>query len=116
MAQANRIHVVLDEPTLSRIRQALGVLRTDLVPPFLDVPAFRVDLEALALLQNLSRELAPVQEALDDSILLCGSEAYQAALLFYNNLKAAQKAHVASAASVYEDLAARFPGASPRRA
>lgn len=91
-------------------------IHPDLVPGFLDRAAFKIDLDALVALQNLERELAPVTEALSDSILLAGSEAYQAALLFYGNVKAAKKINIGSAASVYDDLAARFPGGSPKRA
>jgi hypothetical protein len=154
MAQPNTISVVLDDAQLTEVRQAIGVLRTklvpllktlspqdrkelpklgdkttefvrkaydytgvhpDLVPGFLDREAFRIDLEALATLQNLERELTPVNDALADSIVLSGSEAYQAALLFYNNVKTAKKVNIGSSATVYDDLVARFPGAPLRK-
>jgi len=86
-------------------------IHPDLVPGYLDRRAFRTDLDGLAQLQALERELAPVTDALSDSILLAGSEAYQAALLFYSNVKAAKKINIGSSASVYDDLASRFPGA-----
>lgn len=154
MAQPNSINVVLDDASLAEVRQAIGVLKTklvpllktlsvqdrrelpklgdktmafvqksyeytgvhpDLVPGYLDREAFRVDLAALQTLQGLERELAPVTEALADSIMLAGSEAYQASLLFYNNVKVAKKVNLGSAASVYEDLSARFPGAPVKK-
>jgi len=87
----------------------------DLVPAYLDVEAFRVDLQALKLLQTLERELAPIMDALADSIILVGSEAYQAALLFYNNLKLAIKINLGASATVYNDLSARFPGAPAKK-
>lgn len=89
-------------------------IHPDLVPGFLDRNEFKIDLDALVLLQNLERELAPVNDALTDSILLTGSEAYQAALVYYNNVKTAKKVNVPSAASVYEDLSAQFPGAAKK--
>ena len=91
-------------------------IHPDLVPGFLDRQAFQIDLEGLQQLQSLERELAPVNDALSDSILLAGSEAYQAALLFYGNVKSARKVNIGSAASVYDDLAARFPGGNPKKA
>jgi hypothetical protein len=91
-------------------------IHPDLVPGYLDRQAFRVDLDGLQQLQALERELAPVNEALSDSILLAGSEAYQAALLFYGNVKGAKKVNIGSSVSVYDDLAARFPGGSPKKA
>jgi hypothetical protein len=153
MAQPNNISVVLDDQTLAEVKQAIGVLRTklvpvlkslplqdrkelpklgdktsefvrksfeysgihpDLVPAFLDRTEFRIDLEALSLLQTLDRELAPVVAGLDDSIVLTGSEAYQAALVFYNNVRMAKKANVPGAAAVYDDLSTRFPGATAK--
>lgn len=155
MAQPNNISVVLNDATMVEVRQAIGVLKTrllphlktlgvqdrkelpklgdkttafvqksfeysgvhpDLTPGYLDRDAFRVDLEALQLLQGLERELAPVTEALADSIMLSGSEAYQAALLFYNNVKTAKKVNVGSSAAVYDDLSARFPGGAAKKA
>ena len=88
----------------------------DLTPSYLDRAAFKTDLDALGMLQNLQRELAPVNNALADSILLSGSEAYQAALLFYNNVKTAKKVNIGSAAAVYDDLSSRFPGSSAKKA
>ena len=87
----------------------------DLVPGYLDCDAFRIDLEALKVLQSLERELAPVNDALADSVMLAGSEAYQAALVFYNNVKTAKKVNIGSAASVYDDLSDRFPGAPVKK-
>lgn len=154
MAQPNTINVVLDDASLTEVRQAIAVLRTkllpvlksltvqdrkelpklgdkstafvqkayeytgihpDLVPGYLDRQAFRVDLECLQQLQSLERELAPVNEALSDSILLAGSEAYQAALLFYGNVKGAKKVNLGASASVYDDLSTRFPGSAAKK-
>jgi len=90
-------------------------IHPDLVPPYLDRDAFRIDLEALKLLQTIERELEPVMTALADSIMLVGSEAYQAALLFYNNLKMAIKVNLGSSSAVYADLSSRFPGAAAKK-
>lgn len=46
----------------------------------------------MELLRGLSQELGPIYEALDDSLFLSGSEAYQGGLLFYGSVKAAAKA------------------------
>ena len=43
-------------------------------------------------------------------MLLSGSDAYAAALLFYNSVKGAKKSNIAKAGSIYDDLAERFPG------
>jgi len=86
-------------------------IHPDLRPAFLDVAAFQIDLDSLATLHRLDRSLNPVVNALSDSMALAGSEAYQAALLFYANTKSAAKLRLPGAQGVYDDLASRFPGA-----
>jgi hypothetical protein len=39
-----------------------------------------------------------------------GSEAYQAALIFYNSVKMATRQDIPGAKAVYEELRKRFPG------
>ncbi|MDR1339333.1 MAG: hypothetical protein LBK58_04700 [Prevotellaceae bacterium] len=41
--------------------------------------------------------------------MVAGSEAYQAALVFYNAVKAAAAQDIPGAKEVYSDLKARFP-------
>jgi hypothetical protein len=85
-------------------------LNADLVPMYLDQALFAHDVQANDQLLTYQRRLATVTTALDDSVVLTGSEAYSAALMFYHNVKLAAKNGVAHAKAVYEDLAARFPG------
>jgi hypothetical protein len=108
----------LGDKTSEFVRKAYEYtgIHPDLVPGYLDRSEFKTDLDALVTLQNLERELAPVNDALGDSILLTGSEAYQAALLFYNSIKTAKKVNAGASASVYDDLSARFPGSAARKA
>jgi len=57
---------------------------------------------------------SPLQQLVnlvDDTMLLSGSEAYMASLAFYNYIKGAEKAGVAGADMIYDDLKKRFPGA-----
>lgn len=108
----------LGDKTLAFVQKAKDYsgLHADLVPGYLDREAFDIDLEAFNRLRNLERDLTPVTEALADSIALSGSEAYQAALVFYNNVKAARKVNVGASAAVYDDLSSRFPGRNPATA
>ena len=70
-----------------------------------------VDVAAVTTLRGLEQALTPLVDAVSDSLILSGSEAYQAALVFYNNAKGAAKLRVHGAQGIYDDLAARFPGA-----
>ena len=59
--------------------------------------------------------LNPITEALNDSMTLSGSEAYQGALVFCSNVKNAAKVKTPKAGSIYEDLSSRFPGAPTKK-
>lgn len=102
----------MGDKTVAFVQKANDYARKNasFVPAFLDVAAMGVDLTAVQKLRELSRDLTPIKEALDDSITLSGSEAYQAALIFYQNIKMAAKNNISGAAPIYDDLSARFPG------
>lgn len=107
----------MGDRTVGFVLKALDYARLnpELVPSFLDVGDLVVDLEAVRVLREFQRTLAPLVEALDDSILLSGSEAYQAALVFYTNVKTAARANQRNAAVVYDDLSSQFPGRPPKK-
>jgi hypothetical protein len=79
-------------------------------PPYLDRPGFEEDMAdavGLRVLQTSAQQLA---DNIDDTSLIAGSEAYQAALLFYSAVKDAADHNVPGAKEVYNDLKTRFPG------
>ena len=81
----------------------------DLVPGFLNLDLFEADLRGVDTLNTLQRALAPLADNLEDSLMLSGSEAYQAALIFYRSVRAASQSGQPNAKTVYDDLSARFP-------
>lgn len=103
----------MGDKTVAFVQKAYeyGQRNRELAPAWLDLEAMGVDLAAVGALREISRELAPIYDALNDSLLLSGSEAYQGALLFYSGVKAAAKAKASGAISICDDLSARFPGA-----
>jgi hypothetical protein len=50
-----------------------------------------------------------LEEAIDDTEMIAGSEAYQAALVFYKSVKMAAEQDIPGAKAVYEELKTRFP-------
>ena len=88
----------------------------DLVPGFLSLDLFESDLRAVDTLRNLQRVLQPVVDNLEDSLMLGGSEAYQAALVFYRSVRAAAQSGQPNAKTIYEDLSARFPAGTRSKA
>lgn len=100
----------MGDKTLAFVSKALEYSKQNpqVVPSFLDVAEFEKDVMAV---NSLNKVLIPLQrlvEKLDDSNLLAGSEAYSAALVFYNAVKGAAKAGVPGMKGVYDDLQARF--------
>jgi len=61
-------------------------------------------------LTGLQRSLAQPMAALDDSTLAAGSEAYSAALAYYQAVKGAARMKVQGAEAIANDLGERFPG------
>ena len=85
------------------------------MPPYIQPAELDIDLSAHETLRQIRQVVAPTAEMIDDTMLLCGSEAYIAVLAFYNYLKGAAKMGVPGAKTIYEDLSARFPGRSLKK-
>jgi hypothetical protein len=72
--------------------------------------AFDVDFQDAHGLWSLLTAIKQLEEAVEDTILAAGSEAYHAALSFYHNVQAAAKDDIPGAKAIVEDLKTRFPG------
>lgn len=114
-AQERRELPKMGDKTLAFVSNALDYAEAHptMCPPYLDVAEFGRDLAAVQLLRSLQHPLLQLSDALDSSLMLAGSEAYAAALVFYQSAKAAAKAKVAGAATVADDLSARLPARGP---
>ncbi|MBU3069187.1 hypothetical protein KOI40_05100 [Aestuariicella sp. G3-2] len=88
-----------------------GVKYPSIVPGFLSMELFEEDLKNVDILQAMQRELQPLLANLDDTLLLAGSEAYQAALILYRSVKMAADSGLPDAKTIRDDLAKRFPSA-----
>jgi hypothetical protein len=101
----------MGDKSVAFVQKALEYCRlnSELVPPYLDVDEFEQDFQAVLSLRELYQPLAQLVQSLEDSQLLSGSDAYQAALMFYTSIKSAKKSNIAGAQTIYEDLSNRFP-------
>jgi hypothetical protein len=77
-------------------------------PPYLDMEAFSVDKSDAIHLRGLLNIAKQLEENIDDTELIAGSEAYQEALMFYNNVKLSAAQDVPGARAVYEALKPHF--------
>jgi hypothetical protein len=101
----------MGEKTLSFVEKAfeLAGLNPNLRPPYLDMTTFAIDLDDARNIIPLHVTVKQTAENIDDTRMLAGSEAYHAALTFYNAAKHAAAVDVPGAKAVYEALKARFP-------
>jgi hypothetical protein len=107
----------MGEKTLAFVEKALDFARQNpgLLPPFLDMDAFAVDFGDAHSLWTLLNTLRQLLEMVDDTEMIAGSEAYQAALLFYKAVKMAAEMDIPGAKAIYEELSKRFPGRGRKR-
>jgi hypothetical protein len=88
----------------------LARINPDLRPSFLDLKAFEIDFaDAGNKLEPLLVTLQQLTDNVSDIQMLAGSEAYHAALAFYNYTKVAANQDVSGAKAVYTALRERFP-------
>lgn len=87
----------------------------DFTPVFMNVKDFSVDVEVVNQLKPVLDLSQQVFSNIDDTIMLAGSEAYIAALMYYNSVKFAAKSGLPDAKPIYEDLSERFPGTKRKK-
>jgi len=103
---------IMGDKTVAFVEKSLEMAKNNpqLLPPYLDVPELQRDLSTAKQINPLISELEIALAKLNDTSLAAGSEAYSAALVFYNTVKSAQKTNVSGAESLYNELKQRFPG------
>ncbi|MDR1400541.1 MAG: hypothetical protein LBJ41_11515 [Treponema sp.] len=86
----------------------------DLVPSYLDIDDFDKDFSDAHGLWRLHTEIHQLDEIVEDTIMVAGSEAYHEAIAVYHNVQAAAKQDIPGAKAVYEELKPHFPGGRKR--
>jgi hypothetical protein len=84
------------------------------VPGYLDMDGFDKDFGDAHGLWRLRTAIHQLDEMVEDTIMVAGSEAYHAALAVYHNVQAAANQDVPGAKAIYEDLKPHFPGGKKR--
>jgi hypothetical protein len=82
----------------------------EFIPSFLKAGELSNNLEnnmALATLFNISEQIS---NNLNDTMMVCGSEALKGSLMYYHNVKQGARNGISNARGIYEDLQKRFPG------
>lgn len=86
-----------------------------LVPAYLDVNEMKNDLDAVETLRQIFNPLQEIAQDLEDSMMLSGSEAFIASLVFYNAVKGASKSKIGASEQIYNDLSQRFARPSRKK-
>lgn len=108
----------IGEKGLSFVEKSGELCRNNpkLRPAFLDMEDFQIDLADALALRSLLNKLHQLTNGIDDTMMLAGSEAYIASLVFYSAVANAAKNNVAGAKAVHAELKKRFPGRSKSKA
>jgi hypothetical protein len=107
----------MGEKTIAVVEKAYDFARQNpnLIPPYLDLDAFGIDFSDAHGLWTRSNTVQQLQEGINDTEMTAGSEADQAALVFYKSVKMAAAQDIPGAKAVYEELKTRFPQGGKRR-
>ena len=97
--------------TLGFVEKALAYAgqNPSLVPSFLDVAEANKDYALANDLYDIYQQLSTLCRAIEDTMMVAGAEAYDASLIFYNSVKAAERSNIGGSHAIYMDLKEQFP-------
>ena len=100
----------MGDKTFAFVKKSFDYMKANptLVPSYINIDEMRKDIETTEKLRSIYILVQELESRLDDSITLAGSEAYMAALSFYQSVKAASKSNVPAAKPIAEELSNRF--------
>ncbi|MEI6062099.1 MAG: hypothetical protein WCR72_15460 [Bacteroidota bacterium] len=103
---------ILGDSSIAFVNKALSYSETnpEFAPAFLNIVDMQIDVNAIAQLSPIAKLVQQLCDNITDTLTLSGSEAYIAALIYYNSVKQAAKNGIPGAKTIYEDLQKRFPG------
>ena len=116
-ANEKRTMLKMGDKSVAFVNKALELARQnpEITPLFLNTDEFEIDVHAVNHLTKVFFPLHQLVEKLEDTVMLAGSEAYTAALIFYNAAKGAAKVGLPGSQTVYDELKERFPGANRKK-
>ena len=81
----------------------------EFAPGYFNVADFAIDFSDSQNLISILNVAQQLTNAIDDTKMIAGSEAYQAALLYYGGVQKAVDMNVPGAKAIYDELRNRFP-------
>jgi hypothetical protein len=100
----------MGDKTIAFVQKSLEYAEKNpaLVPGYLDIAEAKKDLLFSQDLNAILKQVSTLQRAIEDTVMVAGSEAYNAALVFYSSVKGASRVNVPGSEAVYNDLQQRF--------
>ncbi|MCU7614111.1 hypothetical protein N0B16_06645 [Chryseobacterium sp. GMJ5] len=100
----------MGDKTVATVQKVKSYLETnpEFAPAYMDKAEFLKDEAVVTGLSPLSNLTEQLSSDIDDTVMLAGSEALMASMLYYGTAKEAASKGVATAKPVYEDLSQRF--------
>ncbi|MCW3074195.1 MAG: hypothetical protein JWP69_1264 [Flaviaesturariibacter sp.] len=98
-----------NEPLVNKVVEYTGTA-PQLAPFYMSIPDLKVDADNIKVLGPLQQRADQTAANINDTLMVCGGEAMQQSLMYYNGVKQAAETGVAGARPIYDDLKKRFPG------
>lgn len=101
----------MGDKTLAFVRRALNFATQNpsLVPSYLNLEEAWKDYKLTEAISNLLKEITTLRRGLEDTAMVAGSEAYDAALAFYASVRGANRSNIPGAQAVHDELKRQFP-------
>ena len=90
-------------------------MHPELAPGYLNISEFEIDFADSQNLISVLNAANQVVNCIDDTKMIAGSEAYQAALLYYNGVQRAADMNVPGAKAILDELKNRFPARTKKK-
>ncbi|WP_153796601.1 hypothetical protein [Foetidibacter luteolus] len=102
----------MGDKTVSFVQKALEYAKSNptMVPNYLDIAEAERDLKLSLDLQTIHNLAGTITLSIEDAMMICGSEAYNVALLIYKAVQGAAKGNVPGSQAILDELKQRFPG------
>ena len=109
-AEERKAMRVMGDKSIAFVQKSLEYADNNpaLLPPYLDLAEAHKDFALTHDLYGILQQINTLQRAVEDTMMVAGSEAYDAALIFYNSVKGASRVNVPGSEAVYNDLQQRF--------
>ncbi|WP_131538997.1 hypothetical protein [Pedobacter nototheniae] len=100
----------MGDRNLAFVGKAIGYSQQNpsLVPSYLNVVEAEKDYKLAADLYTVYQQISHLLRSVEDSMMVAGGEAYEAALVFYNSVKGANRSNIPGTENVYNDLKQQF--------